>query len=330
MKTAKKSEPPGLGLIAADLEAVEKTLSENARSEVRLVLEVASHILGSGGKRFRPMLTLLTGKMLGFRREKELVSYAAAIEFSHTSTLLHDDVIDEAEIRRGAVSANRAFGNAASIIVGDYLLFKSYALMQAGENMAVVKLLSRVAVEMAEGEAYQLANKSRIDLTEDEYEKIIRSKTALLIQLACQVPALAAGVSKKEENALARFGYRLGLAFQMVDDVLDYTASDEGWGKAVGKDFMEAKTTLPLLLAYGLAKPAEKKLLKDLFAKPERTDKDLSRALGIIESTDAVNLANQRTRQNVARAKKQLSIFPDNPARRALIGLADYVVGRTV
>ncbi|HUT55225.1 MAG TPA: polyprenyl synthetase family protein [bacterium] len=327
----RKSRPiPGLSLISRDLVSVEKLLREETRSDVRLVMEVCHHILGSGGKRFRPALTLLSGRLAGLTRKKELLSYATAIEYAHTSSLLHDDVIDEAELRRGRKSANRLFGNAPSIIVGDYLLFKSFALMRTGQNLKVINFMTGIAVDMAEGEAYQLTQKSRVDLSEKEYERIIRAKTALLIQAACQIPAIAAGAPKRREKALAGFAYHLGLAFQISDDVLDYAATDQKWGKQVGKDFLEGKTTLPLIIAYHRAGRAEQELIRRLFKKPARTQADCRRLVKIMRQTDALAAAAGRGRDHVAIAKKHLAAFPDNPAKKALLELADYVMSRTV
>jgi len=322
---------PGLELVRRELDAVEDLLRAEARSEVRLVMDVGLHVLGSGGKRIRPLLTLLSGRLAGLRRKKDLIAYAACMEFSHTSTLLHDDVIDEAELRRGKRSANRLFGNQSAIIVGDYLLFKSFSLMLSGDNTEVVNIMSGVAVEMAEGEAYQLAMKSRPDISEQQYERIIRAKTALLIQTACRIPAVAAGASQKVEKALASYGYNAGIAFQIADDVLDYGSASEHWGKEVGKDFFEGKATLPLILAYGAAGPQEKKAIKEMFKKNTRNKKDLARVQKIFRDTGALELAVERARTRVELAKRSLSIFPDKkPAARALKDLADYVVERKV
>jgi len=326
----KKSQMPGLDLVGADLAKVEKLLKDEVRSEVKLVLDVGRHILGGGGKRFRPALALLAGKLCGMRPGRELYSYAAAMELAHNSTLLHDDVIDEAEIRRGKQSANRAFGNAPSIIVGDYLLFKSFMLMMAGKNLKVIRHMDELAVEMAEGEAYQLMRKGRVDLDEDDYERIIRAKTALLIQGACQVPAIAAGVPRRRVNALAKFGYHLGLAFQIVDDVLDYSATDAGWGKALGKDFMESKATLPVILAFQNGSAADRKLIRALFKKPDKTRADFARLIKVLNDAGAIDESRQRALDNVALAKKKLSSFPESKVRRALMDLADFVVERTV
>ncbi len=327
---ANKKRLLGLDLVGRDLEAVESLLAEETRSEVQLVIDVSRHILDSGGKRFRPMLTLLVGRMLGLRRKKELICYAAGIEFAHTSTLLHDDVIDEGEVRRGKISANRAFGNSPSIIVGDYVLFKGFSLMVRGKNMEVLKIISNVAVQMAEGEAYQLTQKSRIDLGEKEYEKIIRGKTALLIQAACEIPAIAAGATPKQANCAGKFGYLLGLAFQIADDVLDYSATDKGWGKKVGQDFLEGKTTLPLIFTYQAASKNEREELKALYKKPSRTREDFQRVMELIAKYDALNKSKARAMAHVEEGKKQLQVFPDNAARRALSDLADYVVERVI
>ncbi len=321
---------PGLSLVEDDLSKVETLLQEETRSDVRLVIRVAEHILSSGGKRFRPLLALLSGRMLGFRKKKELLAYAAAMEFAHTSTLLHDDVIDEADIRRGKGSANRVFGNAPSIIVGDYVLFKSFSLIIRGGNMDVVKLVADISVEMAEGEAYQLALKQRVDISETDYERIIKSKTALLIQASCQAPAIAAGGSKKQVNALKSYGYHLGMAFQIVDDVLDYKAEDKGWGKQRGKDFLEGKSTLPVILAYKNAGTNQRKTIKRLFKRKERDKKDFKELLEIIESTGGVRESTEKANHEVRQAQQSLAVCPDNRARKALHDLADYVLKRTV
>lgn len=326
----KKRAVPGLSLIEQDLDRVEKILRKEARSEVRLVMDVGSHILASGGKRFRPMLTLLSGRLIGFHRKKELLGYAAGVEFAHNSTLLHDDVIDEADVRRGETAANRLWGNAPSIIVGDYLLFKAFWLSLVGGNLTVIKYMSNVAIEMAEGEAYQLALKSKVGLSEKEYERIIKAKTALLIQASCQIPAIAAGVPSGEEKALKKFGYHLGLAFQMVDDVLDYAATDKKWGKQVGKDFMEGKTTLPIIIAFQGGSARDREVIRALFKKKNRTKKELARIMAILNGTAALDKSMDRARAQVRTAKRALSAFPDRPAKKALLGLADYVVERSI
>jgi len=326
----KKSQiVPGFSLVEKELSLVEELLLAEARSEVRLVIEVSSHILGSGGKRFRPLLTLLAGRLVGFRRRRELIAYAAAMEFAHTSTLLHDDVIDEADRRRGERSANRRFGNAASIIVGDYVLFKGFNLIIRGRDLEVLKLISRVSIEMAEGEAYQLSLKQKPDLTEKQYERIIRAKTALLICAACEVPALAARAGADQRKALADYGHRLGLAFQIADDLLDYTASDREWGKQVGKDFLEGKVTLPLIVAYRRADEKERALIKALLQKPRRDRSDFNALMKILEKRDAFNRTLDRARSQAEKAKRSLARFPDRPAKKALLELADFVVDRT-
>jgi octaprenyl-diphosphate synthase len=330
MMKRKVSAMPGLALAGRELEQVETLLAREVRSEVRLVLEVSHHILGSGGKRFRPLLALLSGRLVNFRRKRELFAYAAAMELAHNATLLHDDVIDEADLRRGVRSANRLFGNPPSIIVGDYLLFKAFALSSSGENQKVIRYMSRVAVAMAEGEAYQLAQKNRVDLTPAEYERIIKAKTALLIQASCEIPALAAGAGKSRQNALAAFGYQLGLAFQIVDDALDYAATDKNWGKQVGKDFLESKATLPLIITFAKASAAERKELRALFKKDPKTLADYHRVMTIFDRHDAVNAAKQQARAAIALAKRKLAVFPPGPARLALCDLADFVVERTI
>ena len=329
MRSKQAISMPGLGLIGRELAEVEKVLAASSRSEVRLVMDVAHHILDSGGKRFRPALALLSGRLVKMRRKRELVAYAAGLEFAHTSTLLHDDVIDEADLRRGRVSANRAFGNPHSIIVGDYLLFRAFTLFLSGRRLGVISFMAGIAGEMAEGEAYQLTQKSRVDLSEAQYERIIRSKTAILIQASCQVPAIAVNAPPETEQALARFGYQLGLAFQIVDDALDYGATDALWGKQAGKDFLEGKATLPLILAYHRANPAQKKMIKALFKKPNRNQRDFARVQKLLARYQALPDCMAKAKKRLEIAKQHLTIFPPSPARLALLSLADYVADRS-
>jgi len=229
-----------------ELRRVEECMERHLRSEVNLIPEIIYHLLGSGGKRFRPLLLLATSALCGYKGERHY-SLSAVVEFIHTATLLHDDVIDHAQIRRGKVSANNIWGNAASVLVGDFLYSKSFKLMTEDGNIAVLKLLSTTTNTMSEGEVFQLVKAGDINLTEKEYLFIIEKKTSTLISAACAVGGILGNASDAKIEALTRFGMRLGSAFQITDDTLDYTANEGEFGKAIGKDLEEGKITLPLI-----------------------------------------------------------------------------------
>ena len=329
MKRTKTILAPGQALIGAELLEVERVLHDQSRSEVRLVMQVSDHILQSGGKRFRPAALLLSARLCGYRGP-QAVSYAAAIEYAHTSTLLHDDVVDEATTRRGRLSANGLWGNQTSVLVGDYLLFKGFHLLLRNENPRVLKLVNQTAIQMAEGEAYQLTRKKHAALREPDYFKIITDKTAALISVSCRIGAILGRAGRQAEQALGAFGLNLGIAFQLVDDALDYAGHERAWGKQVGKDFAEGKMTLPLIRAYQQAGAREQKRLTRMMAKPRRTAADFKTALGLIHRHEGLQYTLARARTYATEAKAFLEIFPRHPAKQALLDLADFVVDRSI
>ena len=316
-----------LGLINSELARVEEVLYQELRSEVQLIFSVSEHILKAGGKRFRPALLILSSKLCGYQGG-ENVFYAAAIEYAHTATLLHDDVVDEAVVRRGQKSANLLWGNQASVLVGDCLLFKAFNVIHQLGNYRILGLLNEIALQMAEGEAYQLERKGRLEITESEYFSTIIDKTASLISASCQIGAIIGEANRKQEEALADFGLNIGIAFQLVDDALDYFTSQSAWGKQLGKDFKEAKATLPLIRASRNATEKERDRLRELFAKEQRNDDDYREALQIIDKCSGVEYTLEKARQYVAAAKKNLSIFSDSPFKLALDEMAEFVVKR--
>jgi len=316
-----------LGLINTELAQVEEILFQEARSEARLIFEVSDYILKSGGKRFRPALLLLSSHLCNYQGGKA-VYYASAIEYAHTATLLHDDVVDEAKMRRGKSSANFIWGNQGSVLVGDYLLFKAFNMILQLGNIRILGLLNEIALQMAEGEAFQLANTAKIEISESEYFSSIIDKTASLISASCQIGAILGEVSRKEEEALADFGLNIGIAFQLVDDALDYRNQAPSWGKEQGKDFLEGKATLPLIRAWKIADVKGKEYLKELFSKPHRTKEDFEKALELVEAKDGIKYTMEKARQYVSIAQKHLNIFPDSPYKLALIAMADFVVER--
>ncbi|OGP60650.1 MAG: hypothetical protein A2V67_10500 [Deltaproteobacteria bacterium RBG_13_61_14] len=325
----KTLSPPGTDLIRRELRELERILREQSRSEVRLLMEVADHILESGGKRFRPAVLLLSAKLCGYSGPRA-VAYAAAVEYAHTSTLLHDDVVDEALTRRGRPSANGIWGNQASVLVGDYLLFRAFYLLIENEDPRIMKLVNSVATQMAEGEAFQLTRKRNVKLSEAEYFRIITDKTAKLISISCRIGAILGRATAKREHALGEYGFHLGLAFQLKDDALDYAGDERAWGKKVGQDFSEGKMTLPLIWAFRNSSAADRKKLARLLAKPKRKAGDFKTALAFILRHGGLDYALAKARSHAGRAKAQLQVFPDSPPKQALLDLADFVVARSV
>ena len=313
-----------LGLISQELAEVEEILLKETQSEARLIFQVSDHILKSGGKRFRPALLILSSRLCGYQG-KEAIYYGAAIEYAHTATLLHDDVVDEARMRRGRISANQLWGNQASVLVGDYLLFKAFQMILALSNVRILNLLNEIALQMAEGEALQLERRGEIEISEAEYFSTIIDKTASLISASCQIGAILGEASLKEEEALADFGLNVGIAFQLVDDALDYQLSPS-WGKEPGKDFMEGKATLPLIRAYRLGNAQERVRLQELF--DQRDKEAFLEALSIIKAHRGLEYTMEKARQYINTAKKNLAIFPESPYKTALDRMADFVVER--
>lgn len=316
-----------LGLISEELAQVEQILFQEARSEAQIIFEVSDHILKSGGKRFRPTLLLLSSRLCGYPG-KDNIYYAAAIEYAHTATLIHDDVVDEARMRRGKPSANLLWGNQASVLVGDYLLFKAFNIILQLGNYRILGLLNDIALQMAEGEAFQLGRRGKIEISESEYFSTIIDKTASLISATCQIGAILGEANRKEEEALADFGLNVGIAFQLVDDALDYRNLKPVWGKEPGKDFLESKATLPLIRSFRLAKEPERERLRELFTQPELAQDHYPEALEIVEKLGGIDYAMEKARQYIATAQKHLSIFPDSPHRLALEAMADFVAER--
>src|SRR5512147_2353015 len=244
-----------------DLKRVEEHMETYLRSDMRLIPEIIHHLVGSGGKRFRPLLLLATSELCGYRGERRY-PLSAMIEFIHNASLLHDDVIDHAETRRGKTSANRVWGNAASVLVGDFLYSKSFRLMTDDGNLAIIKLISTTTNTMSEGEIVQLVKTGDVKITEKEYLSIVEKKTSILISAACAIGGILGNATDPQIEALTRFGMRLGTAFQITDDTLDYVAREEEFGKAIGQDLKEGKLTLPLIRTMKKCNAEEKAFIR--------------------------------------------------------------------
>ncbi|HOJ52190.1 MAG TPA: polyprenyl synthetase family protein [Syntrophales bacterium] len=316
-----------LNMYRSDLLEVERWMLANLTSEVKLIAEVGGHIIGGGGKRIRPLMLLSVAAACGGGQEARY-PLAAVIEFIHTASLLHDDVIDNAETRRGRVSANHIWGNQASILVGDYLYARSFDLMTQYGNQRVIKCLARATTAMAEGEVFQLTKVGDIGISEADYLKIIEGKTAVLISAACEIGAIIGGAGEEEINRFARFGYATGMAFQIVDDALDYTAKEENLGKSLGKDLAEGKITLPLICALSRGTGDEKERVKEIIRKSTRDESDFRWIKGFIDNHEGIAYAMKRARDFIEEAKQNLPPLSPSPAVSALYLLADYIVLR--
>ena len=314
--------------VADDMLACNRTIIDRMDSPVALIPQLAAHIVAAGGKRLRPVLTLASARLCGYAGGQRHVHLAACVEFIHTATLLHDDVVDESQLRRGLASANAVFGNKASVLVGDFLFARAFQLMVADGSLQVLDILSNAAATIAEGEVLQLVTQNDLSTTIDRYLDVIRGKTAALFAAACEVGAVVADRPAAEAAALRDYGGNLGIAFQLVDDALDYAADQATLGKTVGDDFREGKITLPVLAAYAAGTDAERAFWQRTIEASEQTDSDLDEAMRLIERRDGIRITIDRAADYAAQAKASLSIFPPSPLREALLGAADYTVSR--
>ena len=312
-----------------DLQKVEATLDKEIFSDVRLIPEVAHHLIDSGGKRFRPLLLLICAGLCGYRGDHRF-PMAAVMEFIHTATLLHDDVIDEAVIRRGKTSANHIWGNAASVLVGDFIYSKSFTLMTEIENIAILKLMSEITNVMSEGEVYQLMKCGDVNLTENEYFTIIEKKTAVLISASCACGAILGTASPEKIDALKKFGYKIGMAFQITDDTLDYMAQEQEFGKVIGKDLEEGKITLPLIYTLKQCTDEERERAGHLLADKENNKNTTEFIFSLIQKYKGVDYALKTAAGYISEARSQLSIFSDCPEKDQLNAVAEYILTRNI
>jgi len=317
-----------LNLLKDDLARVEEQFKEDLTSEVILIRKVGEYVLGSGGKRMRPMLLLLSARLAGYTGQQH-IGLASVVEFIHTATLLHDDVVDSAVLRRGQESANAVWGNEASVLVGDFLFAKSFSIMVRAGNLEILRTLSDATTMMAEGEVQQLINTCDLDMDEERYLDVIRNKTAILIAAACRVGALLGNASFEQEEALAAFGMDLGIAFQLMDDALDYVADEAEFGKAQGHDLEEGKMTLPLIHALRQCSAAERDRVAEIVEEEPLSDEGLQYVLDLITRYGGIEYTRERATQLVAGAKQRLMLFNDSRDREALEAVADYVVSRS-
>ncbi len=318
---------PMLELVASDMNGVNAVILERMQSKVALIPELAGHLIAGGGKRMRPMLTLACAALLGYpgTRHHKL---AAAVEFIHTATLLHDDVVDGSGMRRGRRTANLIWGNPASVLVGDFLFSRAFELMVEDGSLKVLRILSSASAVIAEGEVEQLTAQRRIETDEDQYLTIISAKTAALFAAACRVAPVVAEADEDVELTLESFGKNLGIAFQLTDDVIDYASDSATMGKGVGDDFRDGKMTLPVILAYARGSEADRMFWRDAIGGERVTDDDLAHAASLLGSTGALADTLERARHYGRRAIDALANFPASKAKAALTEAVEFAISR--
>lgn len=319
-------------LVRDDLEAVNRTIVERMQSPVALIPQLAGHIVAAGGKRMRPLLTLSCARMVGYEGtaagQVRHVNLATCVEFIHTATLLHDDVVDESALRRGRQSANAVWGNQASVLVGDFLFSRAFELMVEDGSLKVLAILSRASSVIAEGEVAQLITTNDTDTDEAAYLNVVRGKTAELFAAACQVGGVVADRPEAEETALRDYGMALGIAFQLVDDFLDYSAEQAALGKTVGDDFREGKLTLPVILAFQRGCDEEKTFWRRCLEDMDQTDADLAHAMELMRRHGSLDETRERARAYGRQAREALAVFPDGPIRQCLLDIVDFTIER--
>ncbi len=322
-----ESLKPILALVTSDMAQVNRIILDKAISDVEMIPELAHHLIDSGGKRLRPMLTIAAAKLAGYTGEGH-IKLAAAVEFMHTATLLHDDVVDDSDMRRGKKTARRLWGNQASVLVGDFLLGQAFRMMVDVGSLPSLKILSNAAAVIAEGEVMQLAAAKHTSTTEDAYLAIINAKTAALFAAAAEVGPAIAQRPPDEQAALRSYGKNLGIAFQLVDDALDYAGDSSRLGKSVGDDFREGKITLPVILSYRRGNETERAFWNRTLTEGRIEDGDIEHALSLMKRHKAIEATFERARHYGSIARDALAIFPDSVPRKALADVVQFCVSR--
>src|SRR5690349_8020986 len=315
-------------LLSGELNQGNQQVVQRMQSPVALIPQLAGHIVAGGGKRLRPMLTLGCARLCGYRGTRH-IALAAAVEFIHTATLLHDDVVDASDLRRGRDTANALWGNKPAILVGDFLFSRSFELMVEDGSLAILEILSRASSIIAEGEVLQLMTQNNLQTTEESYLEVIRAKTAELFAAASRIGAVVAGRPREDELALDRFGRNLGIAFQLVDDMLDFSARQTELGKSIGDDFRDGKVTLPILLAFARGDDEERAFWRRALEDMDQRAGDLEHAIALVECRGALAETLSRARAYAAAAIDSLSIFRDGTERRALTDAAGFATERS-
>ncbi len=314
--------------IIEDLQEVEKAIFKHLDSEIKLIPTICEHILGSGGKRLRPALLLLSAKLFDYRGE-ERIPLSVAVEYIHTATLLHDDVVDNSVLRRGKKSANSIWGNEASVLVGDFLFAKAFILMVGCNNLDILGLLSNATGDLAQGEIFELVKTGDINTSINDYFKIIEKKTAVLFSAACEIGAILANQSINTRKALNNFGKNIGIAFQLVDDALDYISTDNVLGKKIGTDLEEGKVTYPLITALKNSSCKEEyERAKDIFFKDDHTKEEIDYLKSFVIKNKGIESTIESANEYINKAKENLTDFKNSEVKDSLLKLADFIVKR--
>jgi octaprenyl-diphosphate synthase len=313
--------------IRADLERVDREFARHVESQVALIPTIGKYIQTSGGKRIRPAVLLMAARLSGYKGDRAVL-YAAVIEFIHTATLVHDDIIDDSALRRGRLAVHSRWGNDVTVLLGDYLYIKSMAMALTHDTLDVVRLLCDVTLRMIEGELYQLTKNGDADITEDEHFEIIRRKTAFLFGGAAQIGGMLGSVTPEQQEALREYAFNLGIAFQLVDDLLDFTGDAAALGKPIGADLREGKMTLPLIHLLRQGHAAGERIVRDIIATRAVDEQQWHDLLQILSEHRSIDYAFRRAEEFAERARKPLSAFPPSSERDALLALPDYVVSR--
>jgi len=314
-------------LVAEDLRQVNRVILEHMQSNVALIPTLAGHIIASGGKRLRPILTLAVARMCGYSGTRH-VSLAACIEFIHTATLLHDDVVDESDLRRGAATANAVWGNKPSVLVGDFLFSRAFQLSVADGSLKVLAILANTSAVLAEGEVMQLLTSNDTETSEAAYLEVITAKTATLFAAACQLGGIVAERPASEEEGLKNYGLNLGIAYQLVDDALDYAARETTLGKTIGDDFREGKITLPVVLSFRRGGEEDRQFWRRTLEDMKQEPGDLEKAVACMKRHGTLDDTMERARHYAAIARGALAVFPQGTAKEALLGVVDFCVER--
>jgi octaprenyl-diphosphate synthase len=318
-----------LNLVKDDLSEIEVALEQNLNPQLYLVSQIAGHILFSGGKRLRPLLMVLSARLCGYDGNHEK-TFSTIFEYLHAATLLHDDLVDEATLRRGKPVAHSIWGNAIAVLVGDFLLARSLSIAAETKRPDVIKVVAEITENMSQGEIHQLMKKGSLDLTEEEYMEIIRRKTAVLFQGACRVGALISDVPQQKETALAAYGFNLGLAFQMVDDLLDYSQDTPALGKKVGADLKEGKLTLPVIYSLKSADAKDRIQMEKIIKNKDFSTEDFETLIAIMKKYGGQTYTEKVAQKYVKNAKNALETFEDSTTKEVLLSIADYTLARKV
>ena len=318
-----------LNLVKDDLSEIEVALEQNLNPQLYLVSQIAGHILFSGGKRLRPLLMVLSARLCGYDGNHEK-TFSTIFEYLHAATLLHDDLVDEATLRRGKPVAHSIWGNAIAVLVGDFLLARSLSIAAETNRPDVINVVAEITENMSQGEIHQLMKKGSLDLTEEEYMEIIRRKTAVLFQGACRVGALISDVPQQKETALAAYGFNLGLAFQMVDDLLDYSQDTPALGKKVGADLKEGKLTLPVIYSLKTADAKDRIQMEKIIKNKDFSTEDFETLIAIMKKYGGQTYTQKVAQKYVKNAKNALETFEDSTTKEVLLSIADYTLARKV